>query len=305
MSERYSKVFSLPENLYAEGAPVVIAAGALLKDNQTGRMVAQLKLRNISDCVVNAVKVKINAFDPAGTVLKGVESFSYLDLSVGKDGEFGQKKPIPLPDLTTRSFSVEILSVTHSGGCYIPREKEIAAPAGQEVVETNQALNQERDREREKQEIKEKRYKDMINEFSPWSVVPLIISLISYVCYWGRPFHWWRIFHSPNVIIDLLILISMLICMRLSPKIRKAPAIGIMSVTIMIILETGFFSWDWFDSLLENLSQWIYSWSWLGTYPDALWWRLRDIKDIVSVVVLIIFNKRIKAFEETYKNENI
>ena len=35
MSERYSKVFSLPENLYAEGAPVVIAAGALLKDNQT------------------------------------------------------------------------------------------------------------------------------------------------------------------------------------------------------------------------------------------------------------------------------
>ena len=78
MSERYSKVFSLPENLYAEGAPVVIAAGALLKDNQTGRMVAQLKLRNISDCVVNAVKVKINAFDPAGTVLKGVESFSYL-----------------------------------------------------------------------------------------------------------------------------------------------------------------------------------------------------------------------------------
>ena len=305
MSERYSRLFSLPENLYAEGAPVVIAAGVLLKDNQTGQVIAQLKLRNISDCVVNAVKVKINAFDPAGTVLKGVESFSYLDLSVEKDGEFGQKKPIPLPDLTTRSFSVEILSVTHSSGCYIAREKEIAAPAGQEVVETIQALNQERDREKEKQEIKEKRYKDIINEFSPWSVLPFIISLISYVCYWGRPFHWWRIFYSPNVIIDLLILISILICMRLSPKIRKAPAIGIMLVTIMIILETGFFSWDWFDSLLENLSQWIYSWSWLGTYPDALWWRLRDIKDIVSVVVLIIFNKRIKAFEETYKNENI
>ena len=40
MSERYSKLYVLPENLYAEGSPVIIAAGALLKDNQTGRVVA-------------------------------------------------------------------------------------------------------------------------------------------------------------------------------------------------------------------------------------------------------------------------
>ena len=32
MSERYSRLFKLQENLYAEGAPVVIAAGTLLKD---------------------------------------------------------------------------------------------------------------------------------------------------------------------------------------------------------------------------------------------------------------------------------
>ena len=36
MSERYSRLFSLPENLYAEGAPVVIAAGALLKESRNG-----------------------------------------------------------------------------------------------------------------------------------------------------------------------------------------------------------------------------------------------------------------------------
>ncbi len=70
MSERYSKLFSLPENLYTEGSPVIIAAGALLKDNSTGKLLVQLKFRNISDCVINAVKVKINAFDPAETVLK-------------------------------------------------------------------------------------------------------------------------------------------------------------------------------------------------------------------------------------------
>lgn len=299
MSERYSRIFSLPENLYVEGSPVVIAAGALLKDNQTGRVIAQLKLRNISDCVVNTVKVKINAFDPAGTLLKGVESFSYLDLSVGKDGEFGQKKPIPLPDLTTRSFSVEILSVTHSGGCYIPKEKEIAAPAGQEVVETIQALNQERDREREKQEEKKKRYKDIINKFSLWSLLPLILSLISYVYRWnGARYAGFYYPQTPNVVIDLLILVGMLICIRLSTKMRKAPVIGMVFVAIMIVLEPGFFSSYWHSPFTRNLRYWGNSWLKISIY-NILWYRLIDIKNIVSVVILIIFDKKIKALEET------
>lgn len=38
MSERYLKLFSLEENLYIPGSPVLIAAGALLKDTQTGRI---------------------------------------------------------------------------------------------------------------------------------------------------------------------------------------------------------------------------------------------------------------------------
>ena len=37
MSERFSKLFTLPENLYCPGAPVMIAAGAIQKDNETGR----------------------------------------------------------------------------------------------------------------------------------------------------------------------------------------------------------------------------------------------------------------------------
>lgn len=59
MSERYSKLFTLPPNLYSEGAPVVIAAGALLKDNETGKVLAQLKIQNISDKPIKAVTVKL------------------------------------------------------------------------------------------------------------------------------------------------------------------------------------------------------------------------------------------------------
>ena len=42
MSERYTRLFALEENLYSDGSPVVISAGALLKDNQTGAVLAQL-----------------------------------------------------------------------------------------------------------------------------------------------------------------------------------------------------------------------------------------------------------------------
>ena len=43
MSERYSRLFTLANNLYSGGSPVLIAAGALSKSHQTGRVIAQLK----------------------------------------------------------------------------------------------------------------------------------------------------------------------------------------------------------------------------------------------------------------------
>ena len=52
MSERYTKVYECPQNVYSENSPVVISAGALLKDNQTGKILAQLKIRNITNKVI-------------------------------------------------------------------------------------------------------------------------------------------------------------------------------------------------------------------------------------------------------------
>lgn len=111
MSERYSKVFSLPENLYAEGAPVVIAAGALLKDNQTGRVVAQLKLRNISPKTIKAATVCLFPANIVGNPLGDAVRYEYLDLSSTRDTDFGSKSAIPMPDKTTRSFGVRVAEV--------------------------------------------------------------------------------------------------------------------------------------------------------------------------------------------------
>ena len=111
MSERYSKVFSLPENLYAEGAPVIIAAGALLKDNQTGRVVAQLKLRNISPKTIKAATVCLFPMNTAGQPLGDAVRYEYLDLSSTRDTDFGSKSAIPMPDKTTRSFGIRVAEV--------------------------------------------------------------------------------------------------------------------------------------------------------------------------------------------------
>ena len=114
MSERYSKLFALSENLYSAGAPVVIAAGALQKDNQTGKVFAQLKIRNIQDKAIKAATVKITPFDTVGKPLGGTVDYQYLDLAAGRDTDFGQKTPVMLKEAATRSFAVSVSEVIFS-----------------------------------------------------------------------------------------------------------------------------------------------------------------------------------------------
>lgn len=111
MSERYSRLFSLPANLYAEGAPVIVAAGALLKDNQTGKVLAQLKLQSATGKIIKAAKVQITPFDTFGNPLDETTEKEFLDLSVPRDGFFGAKTPAMLPNASTRTYSVRVMEI--------------------------------------------------------------------------------------------------------------------------------------------------------------------------------------------------
>ena len=111
MSERYSKLFSLPENLYAENAPVIVSAGNLLKDNQTAKVLVQLKIKKISAETIKAATVIIHALDTTGKTLDGDAEQEYLDLSVKQGEEFGQKAAVTLPNPSTRGFSVEVKQI--------------------------------------------------------------------------------------------------------------------------------------------------------------------------------------------------
>lgn len=124
MAERYNKLYTLPGNLYAAGSPVVICAGALLKDNQTGKVLCQLKFRNICDVNISALKVGVTGYDMSGEEVCRVEH-QYLDLNVARNGVFGAKEAIPLPERSVRSYDVQVLACFFTDGSRYFAEEQL------------------------------------------------------------------------------------------------------------------------------------------------------------------------------------
>lgn len=116
MSERYTRLNTLPKNMYIDGAPVLIAAGALLKDNQNGNVLVQLKLQNLNQAQLVACKVSVRTYEPGGEELPCVESYAYLDLLVSCGEYFGTQNPIYLPDSSARNVSVSVIQAVFQNG---------------------------------------------------------------------------------------------------------------------------------------------------------------------------------------------
>lgn len=79
MSEKYKRVFSSGENLHVANAPVVIRAGALLKDLATGKMIAQIKFRNISSKKISYLKAAVRQMDAVVNYNNG-DYKTYIDM---------------------------------------------------------------------------------------------------------------------------------------------------------------------------------------------------------------------------------
>ncbi len=128
MSERYARLFSLPENLYQPGSPVMILAGALLKDNQTGGILALMKFKNMGEKPIRGLKVRFFPQDLTGIDLDQPLEHQYLDLNAARDGEFGQKEPVAFPNAITRAFRVEVYQVVFADGTLWNQEQSQWSP---------------------------------------------------------------------------------------------------------------------------------------------------------------------------------
>lgn len=125
MSEKFTRVFSLGENLYQQGSPIVLEAGDLVKENSSGKIWARLKMRSISNLEIRAVQVRLLPCDMKDVPLEPVEH-QYLDLKSAKNSVFCQAEAISFPDDYARSFTVAELEVTfadkstwHSSGEWV------------------------------------------------------------------------------------------------------------------------------------------------------------------------------------------
>ena len=135
MSGRYARLFLGEKNLYKDDAPVIICAHALLRDTATNRLVAQLKMRNISGKKIAYVKVAITQLDSIGNVFEKPYFFEYLDLQIKDMENFGERYPIAVPNSSARSFSVAVNVVKFEDGSiwtcdendWMPQEEDSVA----------------------------------------------------------------------------------------------------------------------------------------------------------------------------------
>ena len=114
MSERYKRLYTLEGERYTEGSPVIIAAGALLCDNNTGGVLAQVKYRNLTTKIISGMTVLVTSIDNADRELEEKVEYKYLDLSEQFGSEFGSKSAIVLPDNTARKFDITVTEIVFS-----------------------------------------------------------------------------------------------------------------------------------------------------------------------------------------------
>lgn len=116
MAERYERKYTLAHRLYADGAPVIITAGALLDDTLSRRRLVQLKFLSVAEKKISSVRVSVTPLGAAGEEHGAPVEYLYDNVNAARDTEFGQKSAIVLPESDTASFTVSVTEVIYADG---------------------------------------------------------------------------------------------------------------------------------------------------------------------------------------------
>ncbi len=113
----YTQIFKLltPDNV-SKNYPVEVSAGVLLREEESKRILVQLKFKNVSTKSIRNVAVSISAYDSEGRRIKNNTVFTYQNVVAPVDAYFGDRIPIIMDDRNTSAFDVDIISVNYSDG---------------------------------------------------------------------------------------------------------------------------------------------------------------------------------------------
>ena len=110
---RYERINACNRSIYMHASRVIVCAQAILKDNKTGGLIAQVKYQNISSNLISALFVDVFCYDVTGKLVEEIVDFQYLDLCVKRDEFFGSQIPIKLSNLTTRKIEINVKQVIY------------------------------------------------------------------------------------------------------------------------------------------------------------------------------------------------
>lgn len=109
MSSRYQVLSNSRDLLYTEGSPVLLCAKALTKDSANGKVLAQIRFRNIGKGSLTGLTIELTPKDVAGRVMGEPVQHTYLDINIPRGGEFGANNPVYFTDETVREYDVTVV----------------------------------------------------------------------------------------------------------------------------------------------------------------------------------------------------
>ncbi len=116
MDEQTRILYHFPQEVYAEGSPVVIESAMLQANVETDKVFSVFQIRNIAGKTVRSCKIRVWANDEAGNMLQCIEEYVYSDVNAVKGEVFGFNTPIYFDSVNVRTMSVIVLDVLFDDG---------------------------------------------------------------------------------------------------------------------------------------------------------------------------------------------
>lgn len=107
---RFYIVYSQDNALHTENCPLLYVGGRLLFDKIKNQKLLQLKFQNIKNAIINSVTISIELYDNDKKLLDTL-SYTYENIEIKRDDDFGEQTPIYLQESEAELFIVQINSV--------------------------------------------------------------------------------------------------------------------------------------------------------------------------------------------------
>lgn len=108
------EVAKIKEDLYKEGSPVIIRSGTIF--NQDNQFLVNLIIKNISNKVINSIKLDLHIFNKANNEIEVVRDYIYLVKKMERDDEIGKDIFIALSKENPFTIGVAVTNVDFDDG---------------------------------------------------------------------------------------------------------------------------------------------------------------------------------------------